>query len=264
MRAGDIAAAVGLKEATTGDTLCDPDKIDHRSSGWIFPEPVISQAVEPKTKADQEKMGIALNRLAQEDPSFRVRTDEEIRPDDHLRHGRAAPGDHRRPHEARVRRRGERRQAAGRLPRDDPQDRSTRSKASSSSSRAAAASTATWCSRSSRRRRARASSSSTRSRAARCRANTSPRSRRACARRCPTACSPAIPVVDVKVTLFYGSYHEVDSNENAFKMAASMALQGRHAPREPGAARADDGGRGRDARGLHGQRDRRPVVAPRP
>jgi elongation factor G len=76
VRAGDIAAAVGLKEATTGDTLCDPDKVIilERMS---FPEPVISQAVEPKTKADQEKMGIALNRLAQEDPSFRVATDEE-------------------------------------------------------------------------------------------------------------------------------------------------------------------------------------------
>jgi elongation factor G len=76
VRAGDIAAAVGLKEATTGDTLCDPDKVIilERMS---FPEPVISQAVEPRTKADQEKMGIALNRLAQEDPSFRVTTDEE-------------------------------------------------------------------------------------------------------------------------------------------------------------------------------------------
>ncbi|MDR3429205.1 MULTISPECIES: elongation factor G [Silvimonas] len=74
--AGDIAAAVGLKDATTGDTLCDPDKIIILER-MIFPEPVISQAVEPKTKADQEKMGIALNRLAQEDPSFRVHTDEE-------------------------------------------------------------------------------------------------------------------------------------------------------------------------------------------
>ncbi|QET05684.1 elongation factor G [Cupriavidus pauculus] len=76
VRAGDIAAAVGLKEATTGDTLCDPNHVIilERMS---FPEPVISQAVEPKTKADQEKMGIALNRLAQEDPSFRVATDEE-------------------------------------------------------------------------------------------------------------------------------------------------------------------------------------------
>jgi len=76
VRAGDIAAAVGLKQATTGDTLCDPDKIIILEK-MEFPEPVISQAVEPKTKADQEKMGVALGRLAQEDPSFRVRTDEE-------------------------------------------------------------------------------------------------------------------------------------------------------------------------------------------
>ena len=76
VRAGDIAAAVGLKEATTGDTLCalNNEIILER---MIFPEPVIHVAVEPKTKADQEKMGIALNRLAQEDPSFRVKTDEE-------------------------------------------------------------------------------------------------------------------------------------------------------------------------------------------
>jgi len=76
VRAGDIAAAVGLREATTGDTLCDPNKIITLEK-MVFPEPVIHVAVEPKTKADQEKMGIALNRLAQEDPSFRVRTDEE-------------------------------------------------------------------------------------------------------------------------------------------------------------------------------------------
>ena len=76
VRAGDIAAAVGLKEATTGDTLCDPDHVIILER-MVFPEPVIHVAVEPKTKADQEKMGIALNRLAQEDPSFRVRTDEE-------------------------------------------------------------------------------------------------------------------------------------------------------------------------------------------
>jgi len=76
VRAGDIAAAVGLKDVTTGETLCDFKKpiILER---MIFPEPVIHVAVEPKTKADQEKMGIALGRLAQEDPSFRVKTDEE-------------------------------------------------------------------------------------------------------------------------------------------------------------------------------------------
>jgi elongation factor G len=76
VRAGDIAAAVGLKDVTTGETLCDADKVIVLER-MEFPEPVISQAVEPKTKADQEKMGVALGRLAQEDPSFRVRTDEE-------------------------------------------------------------------------------------------------------------------------------------------------------------------------------------------
>ena len=76
IRAGDIAACVGLKEVTTGETLCDPTAVVTLER-MVFPESVISQAVEPKTKADQEKMGIALQRLAQEDPSFRVKTDEE-------------------------------------------------------------------------------------------------------------------------------------------------------------------------------------------
>ncbi len=74
--AGDIAACVGLKDVTTGETLCDPEHIITLEK-MVFPEPVIAQAVEPKTKADQEKMGIALQRLAAEDPSFRVKTDEE-------------------------------------------------------------------------------------------------------------------------------------------------------------------------------------------
>ena len=76
VRAGDIAAAVGLKTITTGDTLCDPSRVITLER-MEFPEPVISQAVEPKTKSDQEKLGVALGKLAQEDPSFRVRTDEE-------------------------------------------------------------------------------------------------------------------------------------------------------------------------------------------
>lgn len=76
VRAGDIAAAVGLKTVTTGDTLCDQNKIITLER-MDFPDPVIAVAVEPKTKADQEKMGIALGKLAQEDPSFRVHTDEE-------------------------------------------------------------------------------------------------------------------------------------------------------------------------------------------
>ncbi|MDZ7868073.1 MAG: elongation factor G [Rheinheimera sp.] len=76
VRAGDIAAAIGLKDVTTGDTLCDPDHIITLER-MEFPEPVISVAVEPRTKADQEKMGVALSKLAAEDPSFRVHTDEE-------------------------------------------------------------------------------------------------------------------------------------------------------------------------------------------
>jgi len=76
VRAGDIAAAVGLKDVTTGDTLCDLNNVITLER-MEFPEPVISVAIEPKTKADQEKMGIALSKLAQEDPSFRVHTDEE-------------------------------------------------------------------------------------------------------------------------------------------------------------------------------------------
>jgi elongation factor G len=76
IRAGDIAACVGLKDVTTGDTLCDADKVITLER-MEFPEPVIAVAVEPKTKADQEKMGIALSKLAQEDPSFRVHTDPE-------------------------------------------------------------------------------------------------------------------------------------------------------------------------------------------
>ncbi|BDU57160.1 MAG: Elongation factor [Pseudomonadota bacterium] len=76
IRAGDIAACVGLKDVTTGETLCDPAAVVTLER-MVFPEPVIRQAVEPKSKADQEKMGIALSRLAAEDPSFRVQTDEE-------------------------------------------------------------------------------------------------------------------------------------------------------------------------------------------
>ena len=174
VRAGDIAAAVGLKEVTTGDTLCDPDKVITLER-MMFPEPVISQAVEPKTKADQEKMGIALNRLAQEDPSFRVHTDEESGQTiisgmgelhleilvDRMKREFGVEANVGKPQvayretirEAGRERRRQVRQAVGR-------PRPVRPRRGSSSSR---------------RSRARASSSSTRSRAARCRANTSRR-----------------------------------------------------------------------------------------
>ncbi|MEI2687915.1 MAG: elongation factor G [Cypionkella sp.] len=95
--AGDIIALGGLKETTTGDTLCDPAKPVVLET-MTFPVPVIEIAVEPKTKADQEKMGIALARLAAEDPSFRVETDQRIGPDDHEGHGRTSPRHPDRPH----------------------------------------------------------------------------------------------------------------------------------------------------------------------
>ena len=91
---GDIAAVVGLKNTTTGNTLCDMDHPIILES-MEFPEPVIRVAIEPKTKAGQEKMGIALAKLAEEDPTFKTYTDEEDRPDHHRWHGRASSGDHR-------------------------------------------------------------------------------------------------------------------------------------------------------------------------
>ena len=223
VRAGDIAAAVGLKEATTGDTLCDPDKVITLEK-MIFPEPVIHVAVEPKTKADQEKMGIALNRLAQEDPSFRVRTDEESGQTiisgmgelhleilvDRMKREFGVEANVGAP------------QVAYREAIRKPVEQS---KASSSSSRAAAASTATCGSRWSRTRTARDSSSSTRSRAARSRANSSRRSRRACARRCRTACSRASRSSTSRSRCSTARRTTSTSNENAFKMAASMAFK---------------------------------------
>ena len=181
VRAGDIAAAVGLKDVFTGDTLCDLEKVITLEK-MVIPIPVISVAVEPKTKADQEKMGLALQRLAQGRPVVQGVDRRGVRPDHHLRHGRAAPRNHRRPHAARVQGRSQRRQAAGGVPRNHSRARS-RAKANTSSSPVAAASTGTCGSRSSPTRRARATSSSTASSAARCRRNSSRRSRRASRKR---------------------------------------------------------------------------------
>ena len=187
--AGDIAAGVGIKQIVTGDTLAAPDA-PIKLEMIDFPEPVIKVAVEPKTKADQEKMSIALGRLAEEDPTFQVASQRGDRPDRDLRHGRAAPRDPRRPHEARVQRRGQRRPPAGLLPRDHPRHRRRRSRAASSARPAARASTASSTSTSSRRP-ARASTSSRRSGAARCRSSSSRPWRRASRRRCRPACAPA-------------------------------------------------------------------------
>ena len=110
--AGEIVAIGGMKNVTTGETISDESKQIILES-MEFPDPVVRVAVEPKTRADQDKMGIALNRLAQEDPSFQVSTDHETGQTIIAGHGRASPRDHRRSHEARIWRRGERRQAAG-------------------------------------------------------------------------------------------------------------------------------------------------------
>ena len=118
--AGDIAAAVGLKHVTTGDTICDSDDPVVLES-IQFPAPVIALAVEPKTKSDQEKLGERPRQADAGGPDLQGRDRQGHRPDQDLRHGRAAPRDHRGPPEARVLGRGQRRQAPGGLQGDDPQ-----------------------------------------------------------------------------------------------------------------------------------------------
>jgi elongation factor G len=221
--AGDIAAAVGLKEATTGDTLCDPNKIIILER-MIFPEPVISQAVEPKTKVDQEKMGIALNRLAQEDPSFRVHTDEEsgqtiisgmgelhleILVDRMKREFgvEASVGKPQVAYRETIRKSVENaegkfiKQSGGRgqyghvVLRIEPQ-------AAGKGFEFVDAIKGGVVPR-----------------------EFIPAVEKGLIDTLPAGVMAGYPVVDVKVTLHFGSYHDVDSNENAFKMAASMAFK---------------------------------------
>jgi elongation factor G len=221
--AGDIAAAVGLKDVTTGDTMCDPQKsvILER---MIFPEPVISQAVEPKTKADQEKMGVALNRLAQEDPSFRVHTDEESGQTiisgmgelhleiivDRMRREfgvEASVGKPQVAYRETIRRTVENaegkfiKQSGGRgqyghvILKLEPQAPGTGFEFVDA-----------------------------------IKGGVVPREyipavQKGVVDTLKAGVLAGYPVVDVKVTLHFGSYHEVDSNENAFKMAASMGFK---------------------------------------
>ena len=112
--AGDIVAVAALKESTTGDTLCDPAKPVILEK-MEFPDPVIEIAIEPKTKADQEKLALALQRLAAEDPSFRVSTDSRVRPDAPQGHGRTPPRHQGRHPQAHLQGRSQYRRAAGRL-----------------------------------------------------------------------------------------------------------------------------------------------------
>jgi len=222
VRAGDIAAAVGLKEATTGDTLCDPDKVIILER-MVFPEPVIHVAVEPKTKADQEKMGIALNRLAQEDPSFRVRTDEES--------GQTIIS------------------GMGELHLEILVDRMKREFGVEANVGAPQVAY-----REAIRKQVEVEGKFVKQSGGRgqyghvwikmepneagkgfefvdaIKGGTVPREyipavEKGLIDTLPNGVVAGFPVVDVKVTLFDGSYHDVDSNENAFKMAASMAFK---------------------------------------
>jgi elongation factor G len=220
--AGDIAAAVGLKEASTGETLCDLDK-NIMLERMVFPEPVISQAVEPKTKADQEKMGLALNRLAQEDPSFRVHTDEESSQTiisgmgelhleiivDRMKREFGVEANVGKPQVAYreaikkpvqiegkfIKQSGGRGQYGHVWLKLEPQ---------------AAGKGFEFVDA--------------------IKGGTVPREyipavEKGLRETLPNGVLAGFPVVDVKVTLFDGSYHDVDSNENAFKMAASMAFK---------------------------------------
>jgi elongation factor G len=222
VRAGDIAAAVGLKEASTGETLCDPGHIIMLER-MVFPEPVISQAVEPKTKADQEKMGLALNRLAQEDPSFRVRTDEESGQTiisgmgelhleiivDRMKREFGVEANVGKPQVAYreaikkptqvegkfVKQSGGRGQYGHVWLKMEPQESGKGFEFVDA-----------------------------------IKGGTVPREyipavEKGLRETLPNGVLAGFPVVDVKVTLFDGSYHDVDSNENAFKMAASMAFK---------------------------------------
>ncbi len=220
--AGDIAACVGLKDVTTGETLCDPDApiILER---MVFPEPVIHVAVEPKTKADQEKMGIALGRLAQEDPSFRVRSDEEsgqtiisgmgeLHLDiivDRMRREfnvDASVGAPQVAYREAIRKPVEQegkfvKQSGGRGQYGHVWIKMEPNEAGKGFEFIDAI-----------------------------KGGTVPREfipavEKGLIETLPNGVLAGFPVVDVKVTLFDGSYHDVDSNENAFKMAASMAFK---------------------------------------
>ena len=223
VRAGDIAAAVGLREATTGDTLCTPDHVIILER-MIFPEPVISQAVEPKTKADQEKMGIALNRLAQEDPSFRVHTDEESGQTiiagmgelhleiivDRMRREFGVEASVGKPQVAYretirkavaevegkfIKQSGGRGQYGHVVLKVEPQEAGKGFEFVDAIKGGAVP------------------------------REYIPAVEKGLRETLPAGVLAGYPVVDVKVTLFYGSYHEVDSNENAFKMAASIGFK---------------------------------------
>jgi elongation factor G len=222
VRAGDIAAAIGLQSVTTGETLCDPDA-EVTLERMEFPEPVIHVAVEPKTKSDQEKMGLALGRLAQEDPSFRVRTDEES--------GQTVIS------------------GMGELHLEIIVDRMKREFGVDANVGAPQVAYREAVRKSVEQEGKFVKQSGGRGQYGHVwiklepnepgkgyqfvdaiKGGTVPREfipavDRGLQETLPNGVLAGFPVVDVKVTLFDGSYHDVDSNENAFKMAASMAFK---------------------------------------
>ena len=222
--AGDIVALVGLKQTTTGDTLCDQNA-PIVLEALDFPEPVIHVAVEPKTKNDQDKLSRALQALSEEDPTFQVHSDEET--------GQTVIGGMGELHlevlvdrmlrEFKVDANVGKPQVAYRETIKRPVGEGRRP--ATCARPAVGASTATSSSTWSRPVPAAATSSSTRSPGASSPRSTSPRSTPASRTPCSPGCSPAIPVVDIRATLVYGSYHDVDSSEMAFKIAGSMCFK---------------------------------------
>jgi elongation factor G len=258
--AGDIAACVGLKDVTTGETLCDPASIITLEK-MVFPEPVISQAVEPKTKADQEKMGIALAAWPRKTRRSASRPTRK-RPDHHLRHGRAAPRDHRRPHEARVRRRGQRRQAAGRVPRDDPQGRSdVEGKFVRQSGGKGQYGHVVF--KIEPQEPGKGFEFVDAIKGGVVPREFIPAVKKGVEDSLPNGVLAGYPVVDVKVTLHLRLVPRGRLERERVQDGRLVRLQGRLPQGLAGDPRADDGGRSRDAGRLRRQRDGRPVVAAR-
>ena len=259
VRAGDIAAAIGLRKTTTGDTLCD-EKYPIVLEQITFPEPVISVAVEPKTKAEQDKMGIALQKLAEEDPTFRVRTDEEtgqtvisgmgelhleIIVDRMLREFKvdATVGKPQVSYRETITAKAH---GTGRFVRQsgghgqyghvELELEPNPGKGFEFVSKIVGGSIP--------------------------REYIAP-SGRGIADSLSNGVLAGYPVVDIKVTLVDGSYHDVDSSEQAFNIAGSMGFKDGDAQGEARAARADHACRRLHARGVHGRRDGRSLRAPR-
>ena len=257
---GDILAGVGLKQTSTGDTLCAPDA-PIALEQIVFPEPVIAVAIEPKTKVDQEKLATALQRLSEEDPTFRVESDEEtgqtvirgmgelhleVLVDRMMRefNVEASVG------KPQVAYRETIRQEANKV-----QGKFVRQTGGSGQYGDVVINIAPnpgegW-------------EFASKIKGGAIPTEYIPSVEKGMVEALASGIKAGYPMVDVKVELIDGSYHDVDSSEMAFKIAGSMAVQEGCQARQAGAARARHGRRGRDARGVPRRRDRRPLATPR-